>query len=418
MEYAPYDLFSVVMSGRMVRPEIYCVFRQIIDGVAYLHSLGLAHRDLKLDNCVMTTDNVVKLIDFGTATVFHYPGSKIQLCSGVVGSDPYLAPEVLTRENYDPRKTDVWSVAMIFLCMILRRFPWKLPDAKNDLNFKHFVETHPELNLPPKLPCPNALKIRDAAVGMSPARSGTEGSGDTASTNDDASIFTNATSDYSSDGSDHVRRAKLQQMEVKLNITSPTGTTSTATLPAVLASPEAERPNDSHCDPSDLKFARPTASIESAPTTRTQNFNAKENHAPAPTVTPVKSSRNRSDSSATTDGEEAVDSIFCLLPRESRATLKRMMAIEPTRRCTLQDLVLGRGQVDGILCGCVGTSNAGLRAPLGQPCDDHDCRFEGELDDGDEWVKGISICSDVDHSPTHTHSKLPIEDRPTKKRFF
>lgn len=87
MEYAPYDLFSVVMSGRMVRPEIYCVFRQIIDGVAYLHSLGLAHRDLKLDNCVMTTDNVVKLIDFGTATVFHYPGSKIQLCSGVVGGE-------------------------------------------------------------------------------------------------------------------------------------------------------------------------------------------------------------------------------------------------------------------------------------------------------------------------------------------
>ena len=69
MEYAPYDLFSVVMSGKMTRPEIYCVFRQICDGVEYLHSLGLAHRDLKLDNCVMTTDNVVKLIDFGTGLV-------------------------------------------------------------------------------------------------------------------------------------------------------------------------------------------------------------------------------------------------------------------------------------------------------------------------------------------------------------
>ena len=76
MEYAPYDLFSVVMSGKMTRPEIYCVFRQICDGVEYLHSLGLAHRDLKLDNCVMTKDTVVKLIDFGTATVFHYPGRR------------------------------------------------------------------------------------------------------------------------------------------------------------------------------------------------------------------------------------------------------------------------------------------------------------------------------------------------------
>ena len=50
MQYAEYDLFSIVMSGRMTRPEVYCVWKQIIDGVDYLHSMGLAHRDLKLDS--------------------------------------------------------------------------------------------------------------------------------------------------------------------------------------------------------------------------------------------------------------------------------------------------------------------------------------------------------------------------------
>ncbi|KAI0636849.1 Pkinase-domain-containing protein [Trametes polyzona] len=149
MEYAPYDLFSVVMSGNMTRPEIYCVFRQICDGVEYLHSLGLAHRDLKLDNCVMTKDNVVKLIDFGTATVFHYPGKKTTLATGIVGSDPYLAPEVLSQDSYDPRKTDVWSVAIIFMCMILRRFPWKIPDPKSDPSFRAFVNAHPDLSVKP-----------------------------------------------------------------------------------------------------------------------------------------------------------------------------------------------------------------------------------------------------------------------------
>ena len=150
MEYAPYDLFSVVMSGKMCRPEIYCVFRQICDGVEYLHEMGLAHRDLKLDNCVMTTNNVVKLIDFGTATVFHYPGKAHTPATGIVGSDPYLAPEVLTSEKYDPRKTDVWSVAIIFLCMVLRRFPWKIPDAKTDPSFKAFVNAHPDLSALPQ----------------------------------------------------------------------------------------------------------------------------------------------------------------------------------------------------------------------------------------------------------------------------
>lgn len=149
MEYAPYDLFSVVMSGKMCRPEIYCVFRQICDGVHYLHSMGLAHRDLKLDNCVMTSANVVKLIDFGTATLFHYPGTsdpnKVTKASGVVGSDPYLAPEVLTEKEYDPRKTDVWSVGIIFMCMVLRRFPWTIPDRKTDASFRAFVNAHPHL---------------------------------------------------------------------------------------------------------------------------------------------------------------------------------------------------------------------------------------------------------------------------------
>ncbi|KAJ3810252.1 kinase-like domain-containing protein, partial [Lentinula lateritia] len=141
MEYAPYDLFSIVMSGKMTRPEIYCHFRQICEGVEYLHSLGLAHRDLKLDNCVMTRNNIVKLIDFGTATVFHYPGTNTYIkAKGIVGSDPYLAPEILTDEEYDPRKSDVWSVAVIFLCLIFRRFPWKCPDIKTDTSFRAFVD--------------------------------------------------------------------------------------------------------------------------------------------------------------------------------------------------------------------------------------------------------------------------------------
>ncbi|KAF9567552.1 Pkinase-domain-containing protein [Agrocybe pediades] len=149
MEFAPFDLFSVVMSGKMCRPEIYCVFRQICDGVEYLHEMGLAHRDLKLDNCVMTSDNVVKLIDFGTATVFHYPGKSHTPATGIVGSDPYLAPEVLTSDTYDPRKTDVWSLAIIFLCMVLRRFPWKIPDPRVDPSFKAFVAAHPDLSVKP-----------------------------------------------------------------------------------------------------------------------------------------------------------------------------------------------------------------------------------------------------------------------------
>lgn len=73
MEYAPYDLFATVMTGKMTREEIACSFLQIVNGVSYLHSMGLAHRDLKLDNVVISEHGIMKIIDFGSATVFRYP---------------------------------------------------------------------------------------------------------------------------------------------------------------------------------------------------------------------------------------------------------------------------------------------------------------------------------------------------------
>jgi len=83
MEYAPFDLFAIVMTGKMSREEISCSFLQILAGVTYLHSMGLAHRDLKLDNVVVNEQGIMKIIDFGSASVFKYPfEGGITLASG------------------------------------------------------------------------------------------------------------------------------------------------------------------------------------------------------------------------------------------------------------------------------------------------------------------------------------------------
>lgn len=137
MEYLPVDFFAVVMTGLMSRGEVNCCFKQLCRGVRYLHSMGLAHRDLKLDNCVMNEQGILKLIDFGSAAVFRYPfENDITMAHGIVGSDPYLAPEVITStKSYDPQFVDIWSMGIIFCCMMLKRFPWKAPKSTDD-NFK------------------------------------------------------------------------------------------------------------------------------------------------------------------------------------------------------------------------------------------------------------------------------------------
>lgn len=174
MEYAPYDLFAIVMTGKMSREEVSCCFLQILSGVTYLHSMGLAHRDLKLDNVVVNEYGIMKIIDFGSAHVFKYPFENnlvlaagefictrhreawrclLTLLQGIVGSDPYLAPEVYEERKYDPTAVDIWSLAIIYCCMTLRRFPWKVP-RMTDNSYRLFASEPTPGHDPKKLVLP------------------------------------------------------------------------------------------------------------------------------------------------------------------------------------------------------------------------------------------------------------------------
>ncbi|CCE66222.1 hypothetical protein TPHA_0P00640 [Tetrapisispora phaffii CBS 4417] len=136
MEFAQHDFFDVIMSDNLQVDSINCYFKQICNGVQYLHSMGISHRDLKLDNCVVNHEGTLKIIDFGCAVIFNddLNSDKCVKAFGITGSDPYLAPELLNTINrrasngyYDPRAVDVWSLAIIYYCMVVKKFPWKSP---------------------------------------------------------------------------------------------------------------------------------------------------------------------------------------------------------------------------------------------------------------------------------------------------
>ncbi|XP_032515254.2 LOW QUALITY PROTEIN: serine/threonine-protein kinase grp [Danaus plexippus] len=101
-------------------------WRQLVDGLAYLHSRGVAHRDIKPENLLLDADDHLKISDFGMATLFRH-GSRERLLSRVCGTVPYAAPEVLEAPSrpYRAPPADVWSAALVLLAMLAGELPWE-----------------------------------------------------------------------------------------------------------------------------------------------------------------------------------------------------------------------------------------------------------------------------------------------------
>jgi serine/threonine-protein kinase Chk1 len=101
-------------------------FCQLINGVEYLHSKGIVHRDLKPENLLLNDNDLIKIADFGLATLFQYKGNE-RLLTSPCGTAPYVAPEVLCKSEYKAQPTDVWSTGIVLVAMLAGELPWDKP---------------------------------------------------------------------------------------------------------------------------------------------------------------------------------------------------------------------------------------------------------------------------------------------------
>ncbi|KAL1919382.1 uncharacterized protein VTP21DRAFT_2075 [Calcarisporiella thermophila] len=140
MEYMPGgDLSSRVRHGDLGKGEAMCYFKQLLQGVAYLHSTGVAHRDIKLENLMLSADGRrLKITDFGVADVFLCSGDREPLRSaGMCGSAPYIAPEQYTRELYHAPKADVWSCGIVLYILLRYTLLWRQAN-EDDTDYRVF----------------------------------------------------------------------------------------------------------------------------------------------------------------------------------------------------------------------------------------------------------------------------------------
>jgi len=89
------------------------IFKEILNGLSYIHKNGFAHRDLKMENIMVNKDFKIKISDFGFAISVENGLLKTPL-----GTINFAAPEILMKKAYDGQKSDIFALGVLLFTLV------------------------------------------------------------------------------------------------------------------------------------------------------------------------------------------------------------------------------------------------------------------------------------------------------------
>jgi serine/threonine protein kinase len=104
------------------------LFLQLVAGLQHAHACGVAHRDLKLENVLVTSEGTLKIADFGLAHLHRSRaegGFEPERLREFCGSKSYCPPEMLAAQPYDAFSADVWSLGVCLFALLSGFFPFE-----------------------------------------------------------------------------------------------------------------------------------------------------------------------------------------------------------------------------------------------------------------------------------------------------
>ena len=104
------------------------IFRQLISSIKFIHSKGIIHRDIKLDNILIDLNNTIKICDFGVGKNYK----KNEKLKDQCGTPAYIAPEILqNNDGYYGPPVDIWSSGVVLYAMLSGNVPFKANNIKD-----------------------------------------------------------------------------------------------------------------------------------------------------------------------------------------------------------------------------------------------------------------------------------------------